>query len=378
MSIKQSQLDNFSFIELAGFLPDGRMLRDKFVRFDDTEAISKWRDKFGNIDVFTSICRYAKPEAQSQYIVPLFFDIDSLDNLNAARENALILCELIMARLQIDSNLIQICFSGYKGFHVTVPCEIFNSIPSKFAIELNKRIALEAQTQGVPLVDTSVYTSRRLWRLINSINSKSGLHKIPLTHKELLHLSIGNILKLAQKPRIEDDFCITAVNPQAALWYKTTLSCMANFKGKPVRRKTTFAPNFKHGWQVPRCIKNIRQTTLPDGIRHNAYLSLARFYSWINMHPNEVCEQLFELDQKNPIHDPDSIQRIVTWAMDHPGFAGCDNDVLKKYCNKENCFYHHLKSARKKRDNHSTSIASTGSHQADRPEVINPFSSEAD
>ncbi len=131
MSQEQSKLNDFSYIELAGFLPDGKMLRNEFVLIDDMEAFSDWREKFSNVDVFSSICRYEKPKAQSLYIAPLFFDIDSTTNLESARQNALILCELIMMRLGLDVDHIQICFSGYKGFHVTVPCEVFSPTPSK-------------------------------------------------------------------------------------------------------------------------------------------------------------------------------------------------------------------------------------------------------
>ena len=92
MASIQSKPDDYSYIELAGFLPDGKMLRDRFVRIDDTAAIDKWRSKFSNTDVFSSICRHKRPDCQSDFIAPIFFDIDSPDNLKAARENALVLC----------------------------------------------------------------------------------------------------------------------------------------------------------------------------------------------------------------------------------------------------------------------------------------------
>jgi hypothetical protein len=338
--------DDFIWIELAGFLPDGKMIRDQFVRIDDVEAISSWRDKFSNTDVFTSICRYEKPNWQSDFIVPLFFDIDSPGNLNAARENTLILCELIMTRLELDSDVIQIYFSGYKGFHVVVPCDVFNPTPSEFTFELYKRMASNAQKQGVLFADTSVYTGRRLWRFANSINSKSGLYKIPIFHKELLHLSVENLMELAQQPRNEENLCTAAPNQHAIDWYKYAISCMAKIKDNQHFKTAASATNFKHGWRTPPCIKNMQQNTLPDGIRHNAYLSLARFYSWINMHPQEVEEKLLLLDQKNPISDTGSIQRIINWALAHPGFAGCENEVLKRFCDKENCFYNKLISER--------------------------------
>jgi hypothetical protein len=108
------------------------------------------------------------------------------------------------------------------------------------------------------------------------------------------------------------------------------------------------------------------------------------------MHPKEIVEKLNLLDQNNPIRDPKSIQRITLWAAEHPGFAGCDNEVLKKYCDKENCFYHELKSG-KKEFNHGTVTAGTCwrigtgrnypnmyGYQADRPRLIQPFSPGAD
>jgi DNA primase large subunit len=199
----------------------------------------------------------------------------------------------------------------------------------------------------VLFADTSVYTGRRLWRLINSINSKSGLHKIPISHKELLHLSANDIMELARQSRSEDFLAAAIPSHRAIEWFQQALTCMLKTKDKSNYSEQHTAANFKRGWRTPPCIKNVLQNTLPDGIRHNAYLSIARFYSWINMHPCEIEEQLNRLDQNNPISDPASIQRIISWAAEHPGFAGCDNEVLKNYCDKDVCFYHKLKPGEK-------------------------------
>ena len=244
-----------------------------------------------------------------------------------------------MARLKLDTDQFQVSFSGNKGFHLTVPCQVFAPSPSRITLELYKKMAINAQNQGVPFVDTSVYNCRRLWRLVNSVNSKSNLYKIPLTYKELLNLSAESIMKLAQKPRCEDSFCIARPNQHAINWYKNALYSMARLKGKKQRNKKQVSPCFKNGWRIPPCIKNIQQSILLDGFRHESYLTLARFYSWIKMHPDEITERLLELDKKNPIGKTDDIHRITIWATDRPGFAGCDNDVLKKYCDKKNCFY---------------------------------------
>ncbi len=58
---------------------------------------------------------------------------------------------------------------------------------------------------------------------------------------------------------------------------------------------------------MPPCIKAMEQAVIPDGWRHLLYLSLARYYSYLNMHPEEIQERLEALDRRNPIRDPDTI-----------------------------------------------------------------------
>ena len=87
----------------------------------------------------------------------------------------------------------------------------------------------------------------------------------------------------------------------------------------------------------------IQTATLPDGARHQTHLSLARFYRHIKMHPEGIWERLETLDRRNPIRDPDYIERVIKWGCDHPGFPGCDDESLRRYCQPESCFYARLK-----------------------------------
>jgi hypothetical protein len=52
---------------------------------------------------------------------------------------------------------------------------------------------------------------------------------------------------------------------------------------------------------------------------------------------------LESIDARNPIKDSDSIERAIEFGLEHPGFANCDNHILKKYCKSQNCFYAKLK-----------------------------------
>jgi len=69
------------------------------------------------------------------------------------------------------------------------------------------------------------------------------------------------------------------------------------------------------------------------------------------MHPDEIFELIQIIDNKNPIRDPSSIERVIRSAREHPGFAGCDDEVFKKYCCKDICFYAKLKGQNKSSPN---------------------------
>jgi len=340
MKDQPEQSNSFAWIELAAMLSNGRMVRGKFVRADDRSALDYWRRKFNNTDIYASVFRYEKPDAQSRFIGPVFADIDFKDDLSQARKSALIFCQLLFIRMKLEPDEIEIYFSGSKGFHIIVPCEVFDPQPWPLMLKLYKKMAYNARCQGVEFIDAGVYTKRRLLRLVNSLHGKSRLYKIPLYHKELMHLRTDKLLEMAKQPRDENIFIEPPRNKKAAQWYRYALKCIGNIKTKAVKTGDNGTCGFKRGWRIPPCIKALQASTLADGTRHQAYLCLARFYSWINMHPEEITERLNLIDSKNPINDHDSIDRIVKWSAKCPGFAGCDNEILKKYCKQYHCFYY--------------------------------------
>ena len=89
----------------------------------------------------------------------------------------------------------------------------------------------------------------------------------------------------------------------------------------------------------------IERAVIPDGIRHPLYLSLARYYGYLNMHHDEILDRIMAIDQRHPICDTDSIQRAVKFGAEHPGFPGCDDPSLKRYCHSDTCFYAKMKAS---------------------------------
>jgi len=339
-----AQYAMFDYIELAALSAGGIMVRNHYVRKDDPAETSKWRRRFHNTDVFSSIGFLREPNNSPACILPLHFDIDYPDDLEAARRSAIMLCEMLMDRIRLPQDSLDIAFSGYKGFHVVVDPKVFRAFYSPYALTLYRRMARRARDAGVCHLDESIYTRKRLWRLTGSRHGKSGLFKTPLTYEELRDISIDGIRKLAASPRPDDTLARHSVCEEAVEWYRRAIAVVAGLKVQSAH--TTANMKFKRGWRMPPCIKAIQDAVLPDGARHQTYLSLARFCRWIGMHPDEIRERIEALDSRNPIRDPDYIERTVGWACDRPGFPGCDDESLRRYCRPENCFYVRLKNAR--------------------------------
>ena len=82
--------------------------------------------------------------------------------------------------LLIPRTALNVVFSGCKGFHTEISGSIF--LFEKNQPELYKKLALAIKTE-CPHLDASIYDARRLMRVENTINSKSGLYAIAVPHR---------------------------------------------------------------------------------------------------------------------------------------------------------------------------------------------------
>ena len=90
--------------------------------------------------------------------------------------------------------------------------------PQKRLNRLFKLIASEVK-EMLPnkTLDTAIYDSVRLFRVVNSIHQKTGYYKIPLTYEELKNISYGEIIDTAKQPRPEFPVQKFQRNPKASL-----------------------------------------------------------------------------------------------------------------------------------------------------------------
>ena len=118
----------------------------------------------------------------------IFFDFDSED-LESTRKDALEVISRLIA-FSIDPKNVQVCFSGQKGFSVSVKIDKFLN-PDQLKV-LTSKIA-----EGIETYDPIVYDNQRIIRLPGTKHQKSGLYKLPLETEELENLSIDEIKSLA-------------------------------------------------------------------------------------------------------------------------------------------------------------------------------------
>jgi hypothetical protein len=102
--------------------------------------------------------------------------------------------------MDIDPRILQIYFSGSKGFHLQIPSDLFGDTTVDSQHELCYRFKWIMQQLNHP-VDMAIYKTNMLWRIPNTPHEKTGLFKIPLPYHELCSLSIDDIRKLAESPR---------------------------------------------------------------------------------------------------------------------------------------------------------------------------------
>jgi len=259
----------------------------------------------------------------------LWLDIDRLvldDSLTTARY----LCNRFEQLFEIPRSTLRIYFSGAKGFHIGIDARYFGLGPS---VELPGQFrALAKELCGDTTID-QVFDKTRLWRLSGTINTKTGLYKIPIPYTLLEDCSIDGIKALAVEPQPEVEID-TEID-------EGLLACLVEEvkKAKP-SMPVGDAPQIRkqnlHGTKI--CLWQMIQG-VSEGMRDEAALRLASDYFKKGM-PAEITTSL--MNAWNEHNDPpltnDEILAKVASAYGHKQYDfGCNDHILQSFCH-EDCF----------------------------------------
>jgi len=305
--------------------------------FGDTSDVSKYagmaQDTFVSLwDYDGHVTDYVKEKGTlSGYDGILYMpdefilDVDGSNPENARQKT-------IGLTIELDDLCIpyQIYFSG-TGFHIGIPGNAFRWKPCP---DLHLKVKDELKARGIyEYADSSVSDKTRIIRVVNTLNSKSKLWKIPLESGEL-HGSIDTIQKLAKSKRstlkwntaIRDNECEPVFD---VLERKTVAS-------DKVFEEVTLGRNPDPVWYP--CIQTMMEGS-PSGSRHQVALRIAAFLRW--RYPEHIVRLIMEdwrqrVDTSSSKFKKEEMDRIVSDCYEGHGGKGynygCSDVHMNNHC----------------------------------------------
>jgi len=151
-----------------------------------------------------------------QFCRAFVIDVDNAD-LYKSYESTRTLIDRLVTEYGCPSEMIDIAFSGSKGFHLTLSEQLFGKFTEQVGISEKIRELVRLLAAGIDDVDLSIYDATRIIRIKNSVNTKSGLYKIPLTLDDFLK-GVDTIKLLAEVPRMIKPTKKAPVHKLIELW----------------------------------------------------------------------------------------------------------------------------------------------------------------
>ena len=242
------------------------------------------------------------------------FDFDNAHDPAAAQQEAVALVRELQVRYEVSSTDLSVFFSGYKGFNVLLCGGCFGGFePSAQMPRYFK--ALARVLGSTHKYDPTIYDGVRLLRLPNTVNSKSGLHKIPITCAELFTLSIQQIQDLARQPRHNIPPPDPTLRPTLQQLYQDTKATVDADLARPP------APSGRAPSGLPPCLSNVLARGVGQGqpSRDMAAYVLARQWLLRGLPEPQVLLLLSDWDRLNqPPLGETYLREKLRSALEHP------------------------------------------------------------
>lgn len=276
-------------------------------------------------DVYVSIQDFNKDAEPVS--CPLYADFDN----GSSKEDAAILYQRLLAETKVEP---LVYFSGNKGFHVVSQYVVTHPKCAQITKYIMERIC-----NGLESLDHAVYTNKRLWRVVNTMNTKSGLYKIPLSYEELTLLDMDAIKQLARQPK--------ELLPKAPIDYTHSriindlVSYAIEDVSKPLKERIV-VDTYAHGsWKdnMLPCIEAMIDTCPDDGYTNTTIVALGKFFKFYGTTMEDCLDVLLSQDHyyKREQTNKDVVSVIRSIYANKESFKphceyGNDRIVMKKNC----------------------------------------------
>jgi hypothetical protein len=269
---------------------------------------------------------------------------DLLPALEAARH----LIAFLLERWRIDSNAMQIYFSGCKGFHLMLDTRLFGKIlPSKklplIFDSLRRHLALEIPEPFRETVDLAIKDRVRLLRLPNTIHEQSKFYKVSLSLEELRRLSPAEIRECARTLRPLTFTDETGFLSHADVKENAAAGQLFQHIRRQIKKLTRkpFAYRFRRPVDLNQLTfpcaaqQKIWESHIEPGYRNNCAIRLASGLRLLGLTEDEASDKLFEWNETHAIGLPaDELCNVVHSAYQHrfPYRYSCRDEILRRFC----------------------------------------------
>lgn len=216
-------------------------------------------------------CDFTDPNVEMDklyYKGAFYLDFDSADIEEAIEQVQKFLGHLV-EKYELDLNTVNIYASGGKGFHVVVPERVFLSKPNARGYMGLPAIYKEmAYSMFFDTMDLSVYTAKRgrMWRVTNFLRS-NGKHKVPITPKEAMEMTVEYYDKVTSVPRPPIQLAPPVINNKLELLFAQAKDKVERALKKNTNRKRDANLLTKYEGKTPPTIEQLmRGEGIKEGI----------------------------------------------------------------------------------------------------------------
>ena len=260
-----------------GGLKDNYFRRNLYFKRDElfADKVDSFIKDFNNTDVYYSIYNYSDDNINECYLSgPLYldFDINNLEeNYKTIRREVYQTIRYFERVWKIPSKLVKIYFSGYKGFHLIINNHLFgvNNYDSGLNLKYKILAKLIQKECGLTTLDIKVYDRKRLFRMPNSINGKSGLYKVNISLETLMSSSLLDIQRIAQQPTVEENTTYPLIL-EAMKYYQYLFTPVK----KAIKKQKNIVVTPDKTKKLLPCIVDILEAGIDEGKRNNTTIAL--------------------------------------------------------------------------------------------------------
>ena len=245
-------------------------------------------------------------------------------------KRAIDICTILENRYKIDDNCYNLWFSG-TGFHIDLPNKLFGFKPSRDLPYMVKSTMINLLGREI---DLSIYSRTGLYRLNYSLNTKTGLHKTPIMLKDLM-MGMEHIRFIAQNipDELSFDFYEDAMglnngDRELSRLVVSNVPEIQTFNKvqEPINVATCIQTLFNNGPQ--RGLRNLASLRIASHFKRSGIPSMAAKAALLAWNNKSLSETL--------------IQEHVENVYNRNYKYGCEDSILKKYCNTR-CIYYKSK-----------------------------------